>query len=284
MSANPTTPRVVPGLTGVPETMLWPLYNRATEARRPDARFHDPEAVRIADSLDYDYAGHFGASDYGHVVRAMTIDRLLRDWLGRHPRGWVVSLGAGLETQFHRVDNGTLRWLAVDLPEAVELRRRFVPDTDRLRNLACSALDFRWMDEVPPGEPAFVTAAGLLMYFTPDEVRRLVAGVAERFPTGEMAFDVVPRWFVRWTQRGWKRTPRYTVPVMPWGLNRNEVPAIRGWHPNVAELREYPWTGGRGFLYGAFLPVVRWVPWLGNLLPTVVHLRFRPAGFTSPRG
>ncbi len=278
MSATSTVPRVVPQLTGVPETMLWPLYNRATEARRPDARFHDPETVRIADALDYDYAGHFGASDYGHILRATMIDGLLRDWLSRHPRGQTVALGAGLETQVCRVDNGTLRWLAVDLPEAIAIRERFLPETERRRNLACSALDFRWMDAVPVGEPIFVTAAGLLMYFKPEDVRRLIAGIAERFPGSEMAFDVVPRWFVRMTQRGWRRTPDYTVPVMPWGLNRDEVPTIQSWHPNVTELREYPWTGGRGFLYGVFLPVVRWVPWLRNLLPTTVHLRFGGGG------
>lgn len=36
-----------PNLTGVPETMLWTLYNRASEARRSKAFLKDPEAVRI---------------------------------------------------------------------------------------------------------------------------------------------------------------------------------------------------------------------------------------------
>jgi hypothetical protein len=32
-------------LEGVPETLLWTLYHRATEARRPDAVLRDPKAV-----------------------------------------------------------------------------------------------------------------------------------------------------------------------------------------------------------------------------------------------
>jgi O-methyltransferase involved in polyketide biosynthesis len=32
-----------------------------------------------------------------------------------------VSLGEGLETQGRRVDNGRLRWLSVDLPDAIRL-------------------------------------------------------------------------------------------------------------------------------------------------------------------
>lgn len=270
-------PRVaVPGLSGVPETMLWPLYNRAEEARRPDARLADPHAVRIADAIDYDYRRSFGRPDFSHALRALLIDGVLRAWLARNPGGQVVALGEGLETQFHRVDDGAVRWLSVDLPEAIAVRERFVPDTDRHRNVACSALDLRWADEVDAARPVFVTAAGLLMYFRPDEVRRLVASVCERFPTAEMAFDVVPRWFSRATLKGLRITPHYQAPPMPWGLDRNELRGIRAWHPNIAEARELPFEGGRGFFCGVFLPVVRRLPWAGNKWFALVHLVCRP--------
>src|SRR5262245_5599121 len=121
----------VPGLSGVPETMLWPLYNRAAEARRPDARLRDGLAAQIAAAIDYDYARAFGKPDFFHTLRAITIDRLLTDWIARHPGGQVVGLGEGLETQARRVDDGRVRWLSVDLPQAVAVRRRFLPDTDR---------------------------------------------------------------------------------------------------------------------------------------------------------
>jgi hypothetical protein len=38
------------------------------------------------------------------------------------------------------VDNGRVRWLGVDLPETVKVRRRLLPDSPRQRTLACSAL------------------------------------------------------------------------------------------------------------------------------------------------
>jgi O-methyltransferase involved in polyketide biosynthesis len=41
--------RIDPGLEGVPETLLWTLYHRALEARRPDAVLHDPLAVALVD-------------------------------------------------------------------------------------------------------------------------------------------------------------------------------------------------------------------------------------------
>jgi O-methyltransferase involved in polyketide biosynthesis len=267
---------VVPGLSGVPETMLWALYNRAAEARRPDAFLRDPLAVRIGDRIDYDYVRSFGKPDAGHAIRAVTFDRLLRRWLRQHPGGQVIALGEGLETQFHRVDDGRLRWLSVDLPEAIAVRARFLPDTDRHRNLACSALDLRWMDEVPASSSVFITAAGLLMYLQPEQVRWLIASIAQRFPTAELAFDVIPHWFARLTLRGLKKTPHYTLPAMPWGLNRDELVRMKKWHPNIAKVRELAFEGGRGFFYGLFLRVFRRLPWLGNKMFSMVHMMCRP--------
>lgn len=43
----------------------------------------------------------------------------------------VVALSEGLETQFWRLDNGRARWLTVDLPETIELRRRLRPHGPR---------------------------------------------------------------------------------------------------------------------------------------------------------
>jgi O-methyltransferase involved in polyketide biosynthesis len=259
--------------------MLWPLYNRAAEARRPDALLDDPVAIRVADGIAYDYARSFGRPGSGQVVRALLVDRLLRGWLRRHPGGQVVALGEGLETQFHRVDDGRVRWLAVDLPEAIAVRARLLPDADRHRNLACSALDPRWMDAVDPARGVFVTAVGLLTYFRPEEVRGLVAGVAGRFPAAEMAFDVVPRLLAWLARRGWYRVTRgYTAPAMHWGLDRHELGAIRAWHPNIAEVRQVPFRGGRGFLYRVFLPMLQALPWLGDKTFSLVHVRCQSAG------
>jgi O-methyltransferase involved in polyketide biosynthesis len=271
-----TRGRVSVALTGIPETMLWTLHNRAAEARRSDAKLHDPLAVRIADAIDYDFVKSFGKPDSSHALRSIVIDAVLRDWLGRHPGGLVVALGEGLETQFHRVDDGRVRWLSVDLPEAIEVRQRFLPDTDRHRNLACSALDTRWMGEAGNG-PVFVTAAGLLMYLQPEEVRGLIASIAARFPTAELAFDVIPPWFVRKSLEGYKKTAHYVAPPMPWGLNRDELASMKAWHPNIAEVRELPIPAGRGLMFGALIPLIRRLPRLGNKSWSIVHLICRAA-------
>jgi O-methyltransferase involved in polyketide biosynthesis len=155
-----TEPRdgLVPDLAGVSETMLWSLHNRASEARRPDGVLVDPESVQIQSAINYDFARHFGDPHGLLAARAVEIDRVLRSWLQHYPEGLVVSLGEGLETQRRRVDNGRMRWLSVDLPEAIRLRERFLAPTDRFRHIAANALDPVWMDAVDPSSGVFIVA------------------------------------------------------------------------------------------------------------------------------
>ena len=49
------------GLTDVPETMLWTLHNRVSEAKLgDDGWFHDPKSLEIYSKIDYDYERSFG--------------------------------------------------------------------------------------------------------------------------------------------------------------------------------------------------------------------------------
>jgi O-methyltransferase involved in polyketide biosynthesis len=169
----------------------------------------DPEAVRICAAIDYDFAGSFGPANRRFALRAALIDRVITDWLRRHPDGLVVSLGEGLETQARRVDNGRMRWLTVDLPEAIRLRETFLPPTDRFRHLAGDATDGAWLDGLDAAAPPLIVLQGLLMYLPPDVVRRLLRTISRRLPGAELVFDVVPRSLSQATLQGLPQTPQY---------------------------------------------------------------------------
>jgi len=239
--------RIAAGLSGVSETMLWSLHNRASETKRPDAVLRDPDSVRIHDAIDYDYDGHFGDPGGSLAARAAAIDKVLRRWLHRHPVGCIVSLGEGLETQAGRVDNGRMSWCSVDLPDAIRLRERFLAPTDRFHHIAASVMDPAWMDAVDASSGVCIVAQGLLMYLEPDLVSRLLAGIARRFPGAEMVFDTVPRWFSDLTMAGLNQTPHYRLPAMPWGVNRDEIePALRAWRSDVAAVTFLDYRAPRG--------------------------------------
>jgi len=263
---------VTPVLAGVPETMLWALHNRAIEAKRRDGILVDSESVRIHDAIDYDFTRQFGDPGGSLAARAAEIDRTLRCWLGRYPDGTVVSLGEGLETQSRRVDNGRMRWLSVDLPDAIDLRERFLTPTPRFRHIAASALDPVWMDAVDPTSGVFVIAQGLLMYLEPQRVGRLLINIADRFPGVEIVFDSVPRWFSRLTRLGLNQTPHYRLPPMPWGIDRDEIePTLRRWIPHVASVAFLDYGSPRG-LPRVLADMTKHIPVARHGVPSLVQV------------
>jgi len=254
--------------------MLWALHNRASEARRSDGILHDPEAIRIYQALDYDYKGPAQPS---HAVRSGMFDAELRTFLGHHPNGVIVNLGEGLETQRFRVAGEEALWLSVDLPEAIAFRERFVAPDDSHCHVARSVLDRAWFDEVPDGRPVYITAQGLLMYLPEGQVRRLFQDMAERFPGAWFAFDTIPRWLSRRTVKGgWRRTPHYTTPKMPWGINRHEIaPTLHAWVPTLQEVTELRWWRPPRGVMRWLLPVLLATPILNRHAPLAIRVRFK---------
>jgi len=127
-------------LTGVPETALWNLYQRASAARA--GYLDDPRAVEVLARLDYPFERfdlpYGGLAARLHALRVRTVDAALRRLLAGAPDATVVAPGEGFETQFWRVDNGRLRWLALDLPEVAAVRREVLPDGPRNRTVTGS--------------------------------------------------------------------------------------------------------------------------------------------------
>lgn len=285
MSENAAPARVKADLTGIPETLLWNVYHRALAARGTHPLLRDPKAIELVERIDYPFS-RFGGDPTGqwHSLRVLRFDTEIRRFIADHPRAVVVALGEGLETQFWRVDNGQIRWLSVDLPEAVALRRQLLPDEPRLRTLACSATDPRWMDEVDPGQGVLVSAQGLLMYLQPGDVDRLVRLAARRFPGQALLFDGVPSWVAARARARRQRRPGYHLPGCAWNVDTAERRRLARL-PGIAEFREFRPARGRGPFFGVLLPVLRQIPVLRTCLPEnpVFLARLSPGETAAPR-
>lgn len=262
-------------LNGVSETTLWTLYDRACEARRADGILTDPHGVRICDAIDYDFERHFGEPVGSFAARAAQIDQLLKQWLERHPDGMIVSLGEGLETQAHRVDNGEMRWLTVDLPAVIALREHFLPSSERMRHVAASVFEPGWIEQIEPGPDVFIVVQGLFMYLDPEAVRRLFIKIVDHFPGAEIVFDAIPRWFSQLTRWGVMQTPHYRLPPMPWGINSDEIAAcLRSWSSRIAALSVLEYGAPRGWPK-LTEDLLRMNPLTKDHLPYLVHAKVK---------
>lgn len=187
-----------PSLGVVQETLFIPLWARAVETARPDAVLKDPLAVEFVQRLDYDFSKFEKRAKLASLVpciAASVLDQWLAAFLQRCPDGAIVEIGAGLDTRFERLDNGRVRWFDVDLPDVIDLRRRYFEETDRRRFIASSATEVDWTEPVlQSGSPEVMfISQGVLLYLTEEQVRRIFTLVADRFPGSLFACDSCKR-------------------------------------------------------------------------------------------
>lgn len=264
-------------LTGVSETALLTLNARATEARRSDRIIDDPMAVRLADSIDFDFA-KFGSTRQDIAVRALGIDTEALRFLRQHPKGTVVALAEGLQTSFWRLsealEDPQFRWLTVDLPPIVEIRQRLLPTEPRVSVCPQSALDYSWMDRVDDSDGVFISAEGLLMYLQPEESLGLIAECARRFPGGRMIFDLPPSWTGWLLRHGVPTSLRYRAPSMPFTLSAAETAKLVDTVPGVRSVHALPMPRGRGWLFDSVLPATYRFTFLADARPSLTLLEF----------
>ncbi|TXI56140.1 class I SAM-dependent methyltransferase [Mycolicibacterium mageritense] len=275
---SPATQRTKVALTGVSETALLTLQVRAHEARRPDRILDDPMAVQLVDSIDFDFAKFGYTRRQDMALRAKIFDRTTRSYLRDHPRATVVALAEGLQTSFYRLDDSGVghefRWLTVDLPPMVELRQKLLPRSDRVQMCAQSALDYSWMDRVDTDQGVFITAEGLLMYLQPEEAMGLIRECAQRFPGGQMMFDLPPAWFAAWARTGMRTSLRYKVPPMPFSLTPAQAADLVNTVPGVRAVHDLPMPAGRGAILNSIMWAMQRLPLLDPVRPVMTLLEF----------
>src|ERR1700743_2650828 len=164
----------------VQETLFIPLVGRAEETRKRRPLLRDPKAVEILESVGFDWSKYSRTGGWTTVLRSATFDVWVKNFLAENPGGSVVDMGTGLNTRFERVDNGIVHWIDLDLPDTIELRRRFFADTGRRRILAASLRDEDWLPAVEelPG-PYFFVSDGVLVYLREQDVTSALARIAE---------------------------------------------------------------------------------------------------------
>jgi len=264
-------------LTGVSETALLTLRVRANQARRPDPILDDPMAIKLMESIDYDF-GKFGlASRQDVALRALAFDSNARRYLAAHPSATVVALAEGLQTSFWRLDEAGVghefHWLTVDLPPIIELRRRLLPRSPRISLRAQSALDFSWMADVDPADGVFITTEGLLMYLQPDEALGLIRECARRFPGGQMMFDLPPALIGALVRHGFRASLRYRGPHMPFHLSHAQIADLVR-VPGVRAVHDVPLPRGRGPLFNLVMWTMQRLPVFDPVRPAIVLLEF----------
>jgi O-methyltransferase involved in polyketide biosynthesis len=83
-----------------------------------------------------------------------------------------VSIGARLDTTFERIDNGSIHWYDLDVPDVIELRRQFIAETERSRYIPKSVFDLSWFEDIGSSTLGLLfVACGAFQYFAEKQVK-----------------------------------------------------------------------------------------------------------------
>ncbi len=228
-------------LEGAQSTLLIPLYARALESARHSGVLEDERAEHIAAALEVDFES-FGlarASALMLALRARTLDDWARAFLSKHPEATVLQLGCGLDSRAARLGTGYHRWIDVDLPRVIELRRRFFDEGGGYEMLGASVTEESWLETLRLGEaPVLVIAEGLLMYLEKSDAKSLIARLATQLAGGELLCDVYSSVAA---QRANATPLANELGVeLSWGLD--DPKELETWHDGVELLETWDFT------------------------------------------
>lgn len=234
-------------LQSVQGTMLIPLWGRAKYSAKFPEILEDRAAMEIIKSHSFDFSGiekTFGEfSGLCYIVRARKMEDAVRRFIEKHPKATIVNIGAGLDTGFSRVDNGSIHWHNLDLPDSIAYRKTLLPDSERSACIAKSFFDISWFDDIPFNQENGIMfiSGGVFYYFKEEQIKAVFAAMAHHFPGGEIYFDAESQKAVEKSNEMVRKTGNKGAQMY---FYVNNPQAIQRWSPMIRTVDIEPYSKG----------------------------------------
>jgi O-methyltransferase involved in polyketide biosynthesis len=180
-------------LGNIQETLLLPLWGRAMETQRPEPKLIDNKAVSIINSIPYDFTKI--AENINKLIqitwiaRSIYFDSKIKEFIAKNKNATIINIGCGLDTTFDRVDNGFIQWFDLDFPDVINLRKKYISETDRRHFIAKSVTDETWYNDIDKPDKVMLLMAGVIYYFYEETVKMLLDRFVEHFNQVDIIFD-----------------------------------------------------------------------------------------------
>lgn len=191
-------------LNAVGETALLTLYARAKDYESDQSVLKDQKSWDILKHIDYDFDQFKDVkmSYYGILGRAKVTMNEIRNFISLYPDCIVVSLGAGLDTMFYRVDNGYIDWYNIDFAGVIEARTQFFEPHERVHNLVSSITDELWTKNIEiNGRKLLLVSEGVVMYLTLDEMKQFLGLLTDSFEEFTLYLDMISPYVAKRTKQ-----------------------------------------------------------------------------------
>lgn len=254
----------------IPETKIQTLYARAEESKRKDRKFTDKKAEEIVERIDYDFSevkdDEFLSDEV--VAATLVLDDMIREYLVEYPDALVINLGAGLDSRFYRLDNGTVNWINIDSPEVMEIRKRFFEKHERVKRLSYPPADPEWHNEIPKDkEHILVVMEDLSMHIEKSELNQIFKNLSKYFPNAVILIEVMDELVVNYVK---EMTVDGEYPKFTYGVQRGiDIEEIS---EGFRYMGETSIVEGMGEVENIF-KVLKYIPYIRNMYNRIVILQ-----------
>lgn len=188
-------------INGVPETMLQTMYARAKESKKKNPVIYDAKAIEIVEKLDYDFslADKDAAMGSGVIARTIILDKVVSEFLEKHPNTIVVNIACGLDTRCYRNEGKYSKWYNIDLPDTIAVREKFMEEAGpHIYQYAESAMEEAWAEKIDyGGEDVLVIIEGLTMYLSLQDVQKIFQIIDKKFPKATVLVETMNPFMVK---------------------------------------------------------------------------------------
>ena len=201
-------------LANVSHTAIYTLLCRAVETANENPTIHDPMATfslekllsivskeeqKRIQKLKKRVAG-IGANDTKRIAkRTNEIDKMVNDFISNNPSCTVINLACGFDTRFWRIENEKCKYIEIDLPEVVALKKEILKDQLSYELIGYSVLDPKWIDQVTTnGNSGFLLVAeGLIMYLPELDALKLFQDISQGFHHSQFVLEMIPERYTK---------------------------------------------------------------------------------------
>ena len=225
-------------LSVLSQTAILALLCRVVESGKKNPVFSDPMAVLCLDRLMSiasaeekeritKWRKRYAGNPLDARERALTakrFDTIAGLFIADHPGCTVINLACGFDTRFWRIENEKCKYIELDLPEVIELKRELLKDQLDYELIGCSVLNPAWIDQATSnGNGNFLLLAEALVYYLPgQEVTRLLEVIARKFTRSQLVLDMAPEKF---TKGLWKKI--FQLHSRAWEIDVSFVSGIK---------------------------------------------------------
>ncbi len=201
-------------LSDVSKTAIMTLRSHVLESQKKHPLIHDPMAKVCLDNLvslaSNDekallFDRKLSSTLTSHIaIRARKYDAIVNDFISKKTGCTVINLGCGFDTRYWRIDHDRCKYIELDLPETVALKKKILGNHLAYELIPCSVLNPNWIDDVTvPGNHNFLLIAeGLFMYLSQGDMINLFKALSQNFMDTQIVFEAVSD---QYTKGLWKK-------------------------------------------------------------------------------